>query len=288
MGMQIIGVTNNLNFALNTNRLKMMTKKKTPKIKWARFTWALPVLAVLLFAFAEPNYQSIQTSLVSSNNSAGELIFENTIKLVGTVVDENGEPLPGAAVVIQDSWVGTFCDMDGKFKLEVPENAAIIISFVGKKYIADTFAEIKSGYRDGEVYSRKYTMEDAALWLFNKNYTGEQLPPPPPLPPPPGAGEKEVSYIDWPKYPGGFEAMQEYIEKMQQKIAQSKGVKGKASISFTLDKKGKVTDIKVVEKDNDAAAKGAVMIASEMPEWTPAKQHGKPVPVKYLLPVEFK
>lgn len=288
MGMQIIGVTNNLNFALNTNRLKMMTKKKTPKIKWARFTWALPVLAVLLFAFAEPNYQSIQTSLVSSNNSAGELIFENTIKFVGTVVDENGEPLPGAAVVIQDSWVGTFCDMDGKFKLEVPENAAIIISFVGKKYIADTFAEIKSGYRDGEVYSRKYTMEDAALWLFNKNYTGEQLPPPPPLPPPPGAGEKEVSYIDWPKYPGGFEAMQEYIEKMQQKIAQSKGVKGKALISFTLDKKGKVTDIKVVEKDNDAAAKRAVMIASEMPEWTPAKQHGKPVPVKYLLPVEFK
>lgn len=31
MGMQIIGFTNNLNFSLNTNRLKMMTKQKTPK-----------------------------------------------------------------------------------------------------------------------------------------------------------------------------------------------------------------------------------------------------------------
>ncbi len=55
-----------------------------------------------------------------------------------------------------------------------------------------------------------------------------------------------------------------------------------------VNKKGKVTDIKVVEKDNDASAKGAVKIASGMPDWTPGKQRGKAVRVKYLLPVEFK
>ena len=59
-------------------------------------------------------------------------------------------------------------------------------------------------------------------------------------------------------------------------------------MSFTVDRNGKVIDIKVVEKDNDASAKGAVMIASGMPEWTPGKQRGKAVRVKYLLPVEFK
>ena len=43
MGMQIIGVTNNLNFALNTNRLKMMTKKKTSRLLGIKFIWTLPV-----------------------------------------------------------------------------------------------------------------------------------------------------------------------------------------------------------------------------------------------------
>src|SRR5680860_803378 len=48
MGMQIIGITNNLNFALNANRLKMMTKKKTPRVLGVKFVWALPAIALLL------------------------------------------------------------------------------------------------------------------------------------------------------------------------------------------------------------------------------------------------
>jgi len=44
----------------------------------------------------------------------------------------------------------------------------------------------------------------------------------------------------------------------------------------------------VVESDNDGAAKGAVIIASEMADWTPGKQRGKAVPVKYIMPVKFK
>ena len=57
MGMQIIGITNNLNFALNTNRFKMMTKKKTSASRRIKFAWALPAIALLLLAFAEPAYK---------------------------------------------------------------------------------------------------------------------------------------------------------------------------------------------------------------------------------------
>ena len=91
-----------------------------------------------------------------------------------------------------------------------------------------------------------------------------------------------------PHFPGGYYARQDYILKMQQKIAQAKGIKGQAKVLFTVNVKGKVTDIKIVEKDNEGAAKGAVMLVSGMPDWTPGKQRGKAVPVKYLLPVEFK
>ena len=307
MGMQIIGITNNLNFALNANRLKMMTKKKTPVIRRMKFVWALPVLALLLFAFAEPEYP-ITTASQLENEAIGNdpVIAEKTIKVSGKVLDENNEPLPGTSVVMKGGTIGTVCDLDGTFSLEIPENAAIVLSFVGKESIVVSNTELTSGKKVGDAFDKTFTMKDVVIGIYNNTIEGEQLvsppPPPPPStkkaepangkspPPPPAKGEKEVFYIveDMPEFQGGYDALQDYLSKMQQKIAQAKNVKGKAKVSFTVNAKGKVTDIKVVEKDNDGAGKGAVILASEMPDWTPGKQRGKAVPVKYLLPVEFK
>ena len=79
-----------------------------------------------------------------------------------------------------------------------------------------------------------------------------------------------------------------YVFEMQQKLARAKGIKGKGKVAFTVNGNGKVTDIKIVEQDNDGVGKGAVAIVSGMKDWTPGTQRGKSVPVKYLMPVEFK
>ena len=139
MGMQIIGITNNLNFALNTNRLKMMTKKKTSRLLGVKFVMTLPVLALLLFAFAEPNYR------VKANESENPVSViqkgEKEFTIHGKVVEEKtGEPLPGATVLIKGSTIGTVVDMDGTFTLvdsnPKPGNThgfytEYVISFVG-------------------------------------------------------------------------------------------------------------------------------------------------------------
>ncbi|QGY45039.1 hypothetical protein GM418_15565 [Maribellus comscasis] len=72
-----------------------------------------------------------------------------------------------------------------------------------------------------------------------------------------------------PHFPGGYYVMQDYISKKQQKIELGKGIKGRAKVFFTVNAKGKVSDIKIAEKDNDDAAKGAVMVASGIPDRTP-------------------
>jgi TonB family protein len=311
MGMQIIGVTNNLNFALNTNRLKMMTKKKTSRLLGIKFIWTLPVLAILLYAFAEPSYRARELQPRGNEAVVNNIQEKNTIKLKGVVLDETNSPLPGTSVVIKGTTVGTVADKDGTFELDVPENSSIVLSFAGKKTLEDTYNGVSSGYQEEGFYHRKYQMVDAISTISNNSYdgdykttyNGERLAPPPPPPPPtneavpakektpsPVKQDEEVFYIveDMPHFQGGYYAMQDYISKMQQKIAQGKGIKGKAKVLFTVNANGKVTDIKIVEKDNDDAAKGAVMIASEMPDWTPGKQRGKAVPVKYLLPVQFK
>ena len=236
---------------------------------------------------------------------------------------ETGEPLPGAAIVIKGTGIGTVVDKEGKFKLEDPNpkvnangelSSTLVVSFVGFKTVEKTFGISGRNIKNKKVIDVAFNMEDAIYTISNNSYdgdykttyNGERLAPPPPPPPPTNeavpANEKtspplpekhngeEVFYIveDMPHFQGGYYAMQDYISKMQQKIAQEKGIKGKAKVLFTVNAKGIVSDIKIVEKDNDAAGKGAVMIASEMPDWTPGKQRGKAVPVKYLLPVEFK
>lgn len=53
------------------------------------------------------------------------------IAISGTVTDENGEPIPGATILVEGSNTGTATDIDGKFILDVDEGAVLLISFIG-------------------------------------------------------------------------------------------------------------------------------------------------------------
>ena len=60
---------------------------------------------------------------------------QNT-KVTGHVVDENGEPVIGASVVVKGTTIGTVTDFDGNFVLEVPEeHKHLEISYVGMEKI---------------------------------------------------------------------------------------------------------------------------------------------------------
>ena len=76
------------------------------------------------------------------------LFFSVTIiaqtKISGTVLDETGEPLPGAGVVIKGTRNGTSTDFDGKFMLNAKSSTgAIVVSFVG--YVNKVVAFDKAG-----------------------------------------------------------------------------------------------------------------------------------------------
>ncbi len=52
-------------------------------------------------------------------------------RVTGKVTDENGEPLPGAAIIEKGTTNGTVTDVDGNFSLAVPKGAILLVSFVG-------------------------------------------------------------------------------------------------------------------------------------------------------------
>lgn len=71
-------------------------------------------------------------------------------------------------------------------------------------------------------------------------------------------------------------------------IAKENGVSGRVTLQFTVDTKGKVTDIKVVRGVDSSLDKEAVRVVSSSPAWTPGKQSGKPVKVRFTFPVIFQ
>ena len=53
-------------------------------------------------------------------------------KISGVVIDSNGEPIIGAAVLVQGTSVGVATDVDGKFSLDVPSNGkTLVVSYIG-------------------------------------------------------------------------------------------------------------------------------------------------------------
>lgn len=55
------------------------------------------------------------------------------VDITGKITDENGEGLPGASVIEKGTANGTTTGLDGNYKLNLPEDASIVISFVGYK-----------------------------------------------------------------------------------------------------------------------------------------------------------
>lgn len=52
-------------------------------------------------------------------------------KITGQVKDAHGEPIIGANVIVKGTTNGTITDIDGNFTLEVPENATLVVSYIG-------------------------------------------------------------------------------------------------------------------------------------------------------------
>ncbi|MDR2473801.1 MAG: TonB-dependent receptor [Tannerella sp.] len=58
-------------------------------------------------------------------------IRQRRIKVTGTVLDDTAEPLPGANITEKGTVNGTMTDVNGKFSLEVSENATLRVTYVG-------------------------------------------------------------------------------------------------------------------------------------------------------------
>lgn len=94
-----------------------------------------------------------------------------------------------------------------------------------------------------------------------------------------------------PEFPnGGMAGLMQYLNKniKYPTIAQENGTQGRVSIQFVVNKDGSIVDAKVVRGVDPYLDKEALRVINTMPKWKPGMQRGKPVRVKYTVPVMFR
>lgn len=102
--------------------------------------------------------------------------------------------------------------------------------------------------------------------------------------------EENLLLEELPEYPNGQSALIDYLKQTARypKNAKAKGAEGKVVCSCIINTNGEVTNIQVVNPIDPELDKEAIRIVENMPSWTPGRQNGKNIAVKYLIPITFK
>ncbi|MCQ4914566.1 M56 family metallopeptidase [Bacteroides nordii] len=96
---------------------------------------------------------------------------------------------------------------------------------------------------------------------------------------------------EMPVFPGGQTGLMEFIAKnLRYPVkAQKEGIQGRVIARFIVEKDGSVSNLAVARRSVSSELDAeAIRVLSTMPKWTPGKQRGKEVRVKYTVPIAFK
>lgn len=93
-----------------------------------------------------------------------------------------------------------------------------------------------------------------------------------------------------PSFPGGISGLRTYLNQniRYPAEAQENCVQGRVVVSFVVGKDGHISDVTVLRSVDPSLDKEAIRVVRNMPRWTPGKQGGEPVKVRYNVPVSFR
>lgn len=93
-----------------------------------------------------------------------------------------------------------------------------------------------------------------------------------------------------PMFPGGDGALMGYLRDNihYPTVAAENGVQGRVVVGFVVERDGSITDVNILRGVDPSLDREAMRVVKSMPKWTPGKQNGSAVRVKYQVPVSFR
>jgi TonB family protein len=275
VGAPVVSLANSFNYSPNKKRFDMMKNIISSPYRKMKILLILPVFAIVLYAFAKPDYKYKYQDETSGTIVYGNSLQQNSVK--GTVVQQDGKPLAAANITITGTTTGTITDANGNFRLEnIPKNESLVISYVGFKskvlkpvFTADmsiTMVRDTVRYKNLNISTPPPPPPPPPV-----NAAGDLNAPPPPPPPPPasgidinGDGPQPLYVVD-----GSI------TSKAEVKKLNPESIKAISVLKYQSDtinpalneygEKGKNGVIVITTKDK--AAKDAFVVVEEMPEF---------------------
>jgi TonB-dependent SusC/RagA subfamily outer membrane receptor len=169
VGSPVIVLANSFNYSINKKRFNMMKNIISSPYRKMRLLLILPVIAVVLYSFAKPEYKYIISDESITDKGTFSVVLSKEVK--GTIVSPDGKPLEGASVVLKGTTTGSISDSKGFFRLpDVPDDGLLVVSYVGLKS-----SVIKP------IFTSEMTIKMVQDTVTLKSIG---VPPPPPPPPP--------------------------------------------------------------------------------------------------------
>ena len=250
----------------------MMLHKKSNPTSLLKLFALVPIVAVALFANAE----KVQDVVYAQPETASEALAESAqpeiaaregdekFVVKGLVYDLNVDklsPIVGAVVQVDGTKRGTVTGKDGRFQIEVSHGETLKFAYVGYESTRLCVGKPMAG-------------EDLKIGLL-----------------PEGSNPNQSFDVveEMPEFPGGSDALMKYLATNVHypEAAEKAGVQGRVIVTFVVDSDGSISDANILKSVDPSLDQEALRLVNSMPKWTPGKQKGKAVRVKYTIPIAF-
>ena len=247
---------NSFNVLHLKNRIMMMNKKRSPGIVRTKYLIFIPLVGILMLL---SNIEAVARLTVRLANET--TVSNAMVTATGILVDETGQPLIGASVVVKGGKERTITDKKGAFSLEVPANAILRCSYQGRES-QEVLAADMTNNTHLSLSSKSREMNEQVFTVVEK----------------------------MPSFPGGDAELLKYIATniKYPEESQDNGEQGRVICSFIVGRDGSVNNPEVLRGVTPLLNEEAVRVINTMPRWNPGMQRGKAVAVKYTVPITFR
>ena len=274
---------NNFNHSLTKNRIVMMKKQFSSSWKRYKALYILPLVVVLLSAFATPN----KNTLIEHTHETS-----NRVKVTGTVIEEKSQkPISGVNVLVRkpnsQRFINGSLTKDGNFSIEAEKGDVLTFSLIGMQ--SQTIIIPEDGAQNLTVFLREEVQSLSQVMVVSHatNAAEEQKEEKETT----AWSEEEIFAVveQMPEFPGGMgECMKFFAMNLRYPaVSQEACIEGEVIVEFLVGKDGSISEVKVKRGVSPELDAEAIRVVSKMPNWTPGKQRGKPINVRYEIPIMF-
>lgn len=254
-------IANNFNLLPLKKRIKMMNKRRTSEIGKAKYLLFAPLAGALL--------------MVSNIESVAREIGEQIPEVAE--VQQKAEQALNADVAVANPMAKDAVEMMNPAETEEMEadKAAEAKAEVAKAEEAKA-AEVAKAEEAKAVEQAKQAAEEKVKTKPQTDTTKKK-------------NSWDCIPETMPYFPGGNVLMLKYLaDNIKYPASAVKAKKqGRVIVGFIVQKDGSITHAKIVRSIDPELDAEALRVVKGMPKWTPGTQLGKPVSVKYALPVKF-